>query len=231
VAFWKKSAQPDQPQVVEHAVSIHVSSLADDIGLDQIEDPIIDAIARSGSGRFDGNQIGPDGAVLYLYGPDADTLWATIDPAVRRDALGSGSFVVTRYGAPGAAQVRIELNDPEPSVRHRVRVYGGYDEAQWLGALDAVEGVVVAWIPGQNEHRACVVELDRPLTAEGDVGGERVTITGGHLVLEPRYVGQVWEHTGIVHVELCPSLPAPVPWSQRAVGAWVESHATYRIVT
>ncbi len=110
MAFWKKSPRAGPTTPVEQAVLLHIPSLVDTVGLDEIEDPIIEAIARSGVGEFDGNAVGPDGAVLYAYGPDADALWQVIDAAVSRDNLGQGSHAVKRYGAPGAAEVRIELS-------------------------------------------------------------------------------------------------------------------------
>jgi hypothetical protein len=114
------------------------------------------------------------------------------------------------------------------AVGDQVRVSGGYDfEPQWLGNREFVSGVVLKWIPGQNETPGCVISLDEALTAEGDVHGVRETRTGSFLVLSTRYVGQVWEDSGTVHVELCTSEPEDAAWSDRPVGAWVESHATY----
>lgn len=86
-------------------------------------------------------------------------------------------------------------------------------------------GIIEAWIPGQNDNLACVVKLDSPLTAEGDVRGRRQTVTGRYVVLETRYADQAWGRTGTVHIELCEAMPASQPWADRTVGAWVESHA------
>ena len=118
MAFWKRHAKtqstaeastPSTPSV-EHAVLIRIASLSDPgAGLDLVEDPIIEAIARAGVGEFDGNEIGPDGATLYMYGPDADALWSAVEAAVRRSPLGAGSYVVKRYGPPGARESRVEL--------------------------------------------------------------------------------------------------------------------------
>ncbi|GAA4117721.1 hypothetical protein GCM10022415_15910 [Knoellia locipacati] len=112
----------------------------------------------------------------------------------------------------------------------RVTVSGGYDfEPTWLAGREGVAGAVLKWIPGRNEERACVVLLDEPLTATGDVRGGREERTGSHIVLALRYAGQVWEEEATVHIELCESEPVNAAWSSREAGAWVESHATYRM--
>jgi hypothetical protein len=75
----------------EHAVIVHISSSTDtDIGLDMIEDPLIDAIEATDVGEFDGNEIGSDEAVLFMYGPDADELWTVVEPVLRDANLGPG---------------------------------------------------------------------------------------------------------------------------------------------
>lgn len=118
MAFWKRKAAEqsvaagaDSAAVDdEQAVLIRITELSDrDAGLDVVEDPIIEAIGRAGVGEFDGNEVGPDGATLYMYGPDADALWAAIEPEVRRAPLGAGSHALCRYGGPGAQERRIEL--------------------------------------------------------------------------------------------------------------------------
>jgi hypothetical protein len=96
--------------VAEQAVLIHITSLGiPDAGLDETEDPLIKAIDAAGVGEFDGNEIGPDDAVLYMYGPDADRLWEVVEPVLRSASLGPGSYAVTRYGEPGASETRVDL--------------------------------------------------------------------------------------------------------------------------
>jgi hypothetical protein len=118
MAFWKKrTVNPPTQEVsaddapdADQAVLIWITSLADpDSGLDLIEDSIIEAIETAGVGEFDGNEIGADGAMLFMYGPDADALWDAVDSAVSRSALGPGSRAVKRYGPPGAREVRVDL--------------------------------------------------------------------------------------------------------------------------
>lgn len=66
----------------EHAVLGYVKHLPDeDMALDEIEDPLIEAIERAGVGEFDGNGIGTDGAELFMYGPDGEALWQIVEPA------------------------------------------------------------------------------------------------------------------------------------------------------
>lgn len=116
-------------------------------------------------------------------------------------------------------------------VGNRIRLSGGYDfEPQWLGGRSFVEGRVTGWVPGQNEEPACVVLLDDTLSAEGLVHGDRREVTGRHVVLQLRYRDAQWENSGVVHVELCESMPQQAAWPDRAVGAWVESHASYEVV-
>jgi hypothetical protein len=94
----------------EHAVIVHISNSTDQhIGLDMIEDPLIDAIETAGVGEFDGNEIGPDEALVFMYGPDADALWRVVEPVLRDANLGPGSYAVQRYGPPGAHEAQIDL--------------------------------------------------------------------------------------------------------------------------
>ena len=95
--------------VPEHAVIVHVAALPDDIGLDVIEDALIEAIDAAGVGEFDGNVIGPEDAELYMYGPNADALWTVIEPVVRAAQLSNASYAVKRYGEPGSPEERITL--------------------------------------------------------------------------------------------------------------------------
>jgi hypothetical protein len=108
----------------------------------------------------------------------------------------------------------LQIGDP-------VQLSGGYDfEPEWLANVECVTGVVITFIPGQNELPAAVIKLDAPISCK--------SVTGDILVLEFRYVGATWEESGTVHVELCDFKPEPVPWRDRRKGKWVESHATYK---
>ncbi len=95
--------------MAEHAVLVYITSLPADSGLDLVEDPIIEAIDAAQLGEFDGNEIGADGAVLCMYGPDADALFGAIESSLRSAPLGPGSYAIKRYGDPGASESRVDL--------------------------------------------------------------------------------------------------------------------------
>ena len=110
----------------------------------------------------------------------------------------------------------------QPKPGARVRLSRGYDmDPEWLGGQPFVTGTLRRFIPGQNDQPAAVVELDQTLTSPRG--------TGMFAVLELRYVGQTWEGSGTVHVELCTDIPPDQRWQDRAKGAWVESHAAYKL--
>ena len=123
---------------------------------------------------------------------------------------------------------------PGLKVGDRVIVGGGYDyEAAWLAAsAEGYSGRVTAFIPGQNEQPAAVVELDEELVLPNGAGAvEAGEVRGGFLVLELGHVGTDWSTpTPRIHVELCDFEPEEASWAERRQGAWVESHATYRVV-
>lgn len=102
-----------QPQA-EHAVIIRIPAPKDEsdqIGLGQIEDPLIAALERSGAGEWDGHgtDLTTGESEIFLYGPDADRLYAAIEPALRDMPLPPGSYAVKQYGEPGARETRVEL--------------------------------------------------------------------------------------------------------------------------
>lgn len=63
-------------------------------------------VEAAGVGEFDGDMIGKDRAILYLYGPDADRLWGAIEGLLRSASLPAGAYVVKQYGPPGGPETR-----------------------------------------------------------------------------------------------------------------------------
>jgi len=106
-------------------------------------------------------------------------------------------------------------------IGDRIQIGGGYDmEPKWLNEKENYTGVVKAFIPGQSESLAAVVELDEDIKFDD--------IVGNMIVLELRYVGAKWKKSEIVHVELCDFIPEEKSWKDRRQGKWVESHALYK---
>jgi len=119
-------------------------------------------------------------------------------------------------------------------IGDRVWVGAGYDfEPAWLAANpEGYEGRVSSFIPGQNEQPAAVILLDEELVLPAGAGAVAASeVRGRYLVLELGHVRADWSTPSArVHVELCDLEPEAKQWQDRPQGAWVESHATYRIL-
>jgi hypothetical protein len=118
------------------------------------------------------------------------------------------------------------MDDPHVlAVGDRVRVFGGYDyEPKWLAGGSGYDGTVVAFIPGQNENPAAVVRFDQEVVLS-DARGECAVLELGHK-------GTTWATPKPrIHVELCDFEPEARRWQDRRQGAWVESHATYEVLS
>ena len=103
--------------LMEQAVLLHLPLTSEKFGTatdqeavralgDQLEQVIADASA----GEFDGDEFGGNKCVLFMYGPDADRLFALIEPILRAAPVASGGYAIKRYGAaddPGAREERV----------------------------------------------------------------------------------------------------------------------------
>jgi hypothetical protein len=112
--FSKSKPKNDQTkQEPEQAVLVHLKLSDDEMGSAQerdrifeLEDKLAGAISERAAGEFDGNEFGEGGCVLYMYGPNADELFAAVEPVLRASPLVKGGYAVVRYGPPGAREVR-----------------------------------------------------------------------------------------------------------------------------
>jgi len=114
-----------------------------------------------------------------------------------------------------------DVPDHHVRIGDRVRLFGGYEDTEWLRGHQDVRGVVEDFIPGFDEVPLAVVKLDEPLA-----------VRGTHrrwAVLQLRYVGATWQNVGIVSVELVESRPPALAGSYRPTGTCVESHASYEL--
>jgi hypothetical protein len=103
----------------EHAVIVHLTLSAPGFGeseereaIHRLTDRLDAAISAAGAGEFDGDEFGAGTCTLFMYGPDADRLFAAVEPDLRASSLTKGGYAVKRYGAaanPQAREVRVEF--------------------------------------------------------------------------------------------------------------------------
>lgn len=102
---------------MEQAVIVHLrlsdhsfGSIEERKALLALQDQMAWAIENAAAGEFDGDEFGEGECVLYMYGPDADRLFAAIEPLLESCPLASGGYAVKRYGGagdPDAREVRV----------------------------------------------------------------------------------------------------------------------------
>lgn len=85
-------------------VHLHGAGLPDSVyeeyDLANLEDELTEAIESAGVGEFDGNLLGEGEAILYMYGPDAEVLYAAIRPVLLAYPLCQGARVEIHPGGP-----------------------------------------------------------------------------------------------------------------------------------
>jgi hypothetical protein len=122
VGFWdqlfgrKRAATPANPppEHPEHAVLVRFAYGSTDLSrLFALEERLEQALAAASVGEFDGNEVATDGSdgTLYMYGPDADALFAVVRPILLATDFMSGARVALRYGPPqeGVREVEVVL--------------------------------------------------------------------------------------------------------------------------
>jgi|ERR1041384_3143776 hypothetical protein len=69
----------------------------------ELEDQLAKTVEGASVGELDGNEIAVDGRdnLFYMYGPDADKVYAAIEPVLLSWDLLSEARVLLRYGPPG----------------------------------------------------------------------------------------------------------------------------------
>jgi hypothetical protein len=90
--------------VAEHAVIVQFNFPSGDLDrIMEVEDQLAKAVEGTSVGQFDGNEIAVDGRdnLFYMYGPDADKVYAAIEPVLLSSEMLSEGRVLLRYGPPG----------------------------------------------------------------------------------------------------------------------------------
>lgn len=73
-----------------------------------LEDALLEElIKQEGIGELDGHEFGEGYCVFYIYGNSADCLYDSIKTIISTFNLLDGSYVIIRYGGPGAPEKRI----------------------------------------------------------------------------------------------------------------------------
>jgi len=96
----------------EHAVIVYFQYGSTDLSeLFALEDELERVIAAAQAGELDGNEVALDGsdARLYMYGRDADALFAAIRPTLEASPFMKGATVKLRYGPPEAGVRKSEV--------------------------------------------------------------------------------------------------------------------------
>jgi hypothetical protein len=83
-----------------------------------LEDQLLAALEGKNVGELDGHEIAVDGSdgFLFLYGPDADALYAVIEPVLRASQVTQGGNATLRYGSHGEHNVLEKYIEIKPHV-------------------------------------------------------------------------------------------------------------------
>jgi len=83
-----------------------------------LEDELEAILSEKDVGVLDGHEIAMDGrdGFLFLFGPDADALYAVIEPVLRASPVTQGGNATLRYGAPGQFNVLERYVEIKPHV-------------------------------------------------------------------------------------------------------------------
>jgi hypothetical protein len=101
---------------MEHAVIVHIpltggtfGSAAERQSIARLERDLEAAIDQAEAGELDGDEFGEGECVLFMYGPDADRLFGSVEPLLRRDSLGARGYAIKRYGEAADPEAREEI--------------------------------------------------------------------------------------------------------------------------
>ena len=108
-----------EPPPPEHAVVVYLKlsdakfgTPEDRASIHRLSASLESAINTAAVGDFDGDEFGKGECALFMYGPDADRLFATIEPIVRASRHAQGARAIKRYGPaqdPSSRRVQIDL--------------------------------------------------------------------------------------------------------------------------
>lgn len=99
----------------EQSVFVYFTLDGGDHGTDAQREAVFQAerileaeLEQAGIGQIEGNEFGDGQAALFAYGPDADALFAAMEPQLRMVPL-RPAYALLRYGGPDKPRTRIDL--------------------------------------------------------------------------------------------------------------------------
>jgi len=106
--IFRKSEKPSGQAVL---IYLNGTDLEDSVyeayDLDGLEKAIVAALGPTG--EWDGNETGPIETTVFLYGADAERMFARIEPVIHDYPLCKKARIVIRKGGPGAIQREVRL--------------------------------------------------------------------------------------------------------------------------
>jgi len=108
--LFRRKQQSEKPP--QQAVLVYFEYGSTDLSaLFSVENDLERVIAHAGVGELDGNEIATDGSdgTLFMYGPNADALFAAICPTLESIPFMKGARVVLRYGPPGGSEQTVTI--------------------------------------------------------------------------------------------------------------------------
>lgn len=101
---------PNQAVIVHVPLSDGANGTREEFAhLTALGEKLEEAIAAAGVGEFDGNEFGQGDFTYFMYGADADRLFAVVEPILRSDSQTKRGHALLRYGPPGSTQRKVEL--------------------------------------------------------------------------------------------------------------------------
>ena len=117
--FGKPDPAPARSAASEHAVIVYLRLSDNGFGTEAerdaihaLTDRLAAAISAQHAGEFDGDEFGAGACGLYMSGPNADRLFAAVEPLLRADRLAAGGYAIKRYGPasdPNALVARVDF--------------------------------------------------------------------------------------------------------------------------
>ncbi|SRR5579875_3026851 len=98
---------------MEQAIIIHLQLSDKSFGsykereaLFSLQNQMAKAIKDANAGELDGDEFGQGECVIYIYGTDADRLFAVVEPLLKSCPLTLGGYAIKRYGKASDPDVR-----------------------------------------------------------------------------------------------------------------------------